>query len=99
MLHAGIATHYCESAKIPEMEKALLNLKNAKNIDSVINDYCSVPDSEFTLAKHLDQINECFDASSVEEILTNLEKEDSDWAKQTIKVFHILPIFYILNYI
>lgn len=86
-MHAGVATHYCESAKLPEMEKAILELKNANDVDNVINGFCPKPNSEFVLQKHLDQINKSFDATSMEEILSNLEKDDSEWAKQTIKVF------------
>lgn len=86
MLHAGVATHYCASAKIPEIEKALLDMKITKEIDNVINDFCPKPKSEFVLAKHLDQINKTFDAPTVEGILNNLEKDGSDWAQKTIKV-------------
>ena len=86
MLHADLATHYCQSSQIPKLEKALLDLKDTKHVDDVINEFCSKPNSEFSLSKNLDQINRCFDASSVEEILTNLEKDNSEWAKQTIKV-------------
>lgn len=90
VLHAGIATHYCESAKIPELEKGLLELSHAKDVDGFINDFCPKPKSEFVLSKHLDQINKSFDASSVEEILSNLEKDNSEWAKQTIKVIRLI---------
>lgn len=86
MLHAGIATHYCESSKIPEIEKALLELEDTKDVDNVINDLCPKPNSEFILAKHLDQIDKSFNATSIEEILSNLEKDNSDWAQKTIKV-------------
>lgn len=41
---------------------------------------------DFSLAKRLDQINESFDAPTMEDILSNLQKENSEWAKQTIKV-------------
>lgn len=85
-MHAGVATHYCESSKIPEVEKTLLALKNSNEIEGVINDLCPKPKSEFVLAKHLDQINKSFDATTMEEILANLEKDNSEWAKQTIKV-------------
>lgn len=85
-MHAGIATHYCESVKIPEIEKTLLALENTNDVENVINKLCPRPKSEFVLAKHLDQINKSFDASSMEEILSNLEKDNSGWAKQTIKV-------------
>lgn len=87
VLHAGVATHYCESATIPEIEKALLELKNTKDVDSVMNDFCPKPKSEFVLAKHLDQINTTFNAPTVEGILSNLEKDGSEWAQNTIKVY------------
>lgn len=86
VLHAGIATHYCESSEIPELEKTILALRKSDDIDGVINDFCPKPKSELSLTKHLDQIYESFDGSSVEEILQNLEKDNSDFAKQTIKV-------------
>lgn len=86
VLHAGVATHYCESAKIPDIEKALLATKNSDDVDNVINDLCPMPKSEFILSKHLDQIDKAFSGSSIEEILSNLEKDNSEWAKQTIKV-------------
>lgn len=92
MFHAGIATHYCESAKVPEIEKALLALKNTNDVDNVINDFCPKPNSEFILSKHLDQINDSFDATSIEDILSNLEKDNSEWAQKTIKV-HSMKIF------
>lgn len=86
VLHAGVATHYCESGKIADIEKALLALKNSNDVESVINEMCPKPQSEFILSKHLDQINEAFSGSSVEEILSILEKDNSEWAKKTIKV-------------
>lgn len=96
-MHAGIATHFCDSAKIPELEYSLLHLNNPRNVESVINDFCPKIQSEFSLAKNLDQINECFDASSVEEILRKLEYDGSQWAKKTTKVFQYYLIFFF-NY-
>lgn len=85
-MHAGIATHFCDSEKIKELEYSLLHLNDARNVESVINDFCPKVKSKFSLAKNLDQINECFEASSVEEILYKLECDGSDWARKTIKV-------------
>lgn len=84
MFHAGIATHYCESAKLPKIEEELL--KDIRFVGDVMKEFCPKPKSEFTLSKHLDQINKCFNAPSIEEILSNLKKDNSEWAKQTIKV-------------
>lgn len=85
-LHGGIATHYCESTRISELEQALVNLKNADDIENVLNKFCPKIDLEFSLARHLNQINRCFDASTIEAILSNLEKDDTAWARQTIMV-------------
>lgn len=84
--HAGIATHYCDSAKIPDLEQNLLHLDDANKAEEIINAFCPKTQSEFSLFKNLDQINDCFDATSVEEILEKLEKDDSEWATKTIKV-------------
>lgn len=97
MLHAGIATHFCESSKIPELEKTLLSLKNTSDVDKVVQDFCPKPKSEFTFAKHLDKINNIFTATSIEEILNNLEKDNSEWAKQTNKLIHCIFMIIIFR--
>lgn len=89
VLHAGIATHYCDSKKISDLEDALLQLQDSSGVDDLINEFCPKVQSDFILAKHLDEINNCFDASSVEEILSNLEKSESKWAKVTIEVVYL----------
>lgn len=85
-MYGGIATHYCESGRIAELEQALINLENVNDIEHVLNTFCPKNDLEFSLAKYLPQINKCFNASTVEEILKNLEEDGTEWAKETIKV-------------
>lgn len=85
--HAGIATHFCEDSKIPDLENALLNMKNSNDIERVLNDFCSRPKTRFSLAKYLNQIDKHFAASSIEGILNSLEQDGSEWAKQIGKVF------------
>lgn len=85
-MHSGIATHFCPSDKLQALEQALINLENVDEIERVLNDFCPHVAGEFSLAKYFKQINACFSASSIEEILLNLEMDGSDWAKQTIKV-------------
>lgn len=92
-MHAGFATHYCNSEKIPDLEKALLHLTNPNKIDHIVNEFCPKIQSNFSLAKNLDQINKCFDAISVEEILSKLSMDGSEWAKKNIKVFFDLLKF------
>lgn len=85
-MQSGIATHYCESSRLPSLEHALCNLDNANNVEDVLNDFCPKIQLETALSKNLDQITECFDADSVEEIFSKLKKDGSDWAKKTTKV-------------
>lgn len=81
---AGVATHYCDSSKLADLEGALI--ENPKNIDQVLAQFCPVVDHEFVLQKHMKQINECFSAPTIEGVLERLQKDDSEWAQQTIKV-------------
>lgn len=91
VLAVGVATHYCESAKIPQVERALLELKHPDDAGKLLDQLCPVESaSEFSLAKHLNQINQCFSAPTIEGILTNLEKDGSDWAQKTIQVGFIV---------
>lgn len=85
-MHAGIATHYCESKRMPALERALLQTKNSQEVDRVLDEFCPNTPLPNNLAKNLNRINECFDGSSVVEILNRLEKDESEWAKKTIKV-------------
>lgn len=85
--HAGLATHFCHSSKLPEIEKAILSLENPNEVEKVLNYFCPKPKSEFTLSKQIGQINRAFDASTVEEIFRNLEEDNSEWANQTIRVY------------
>ncbi|XP_017848257.1 3-hydroxyisobutyryl-CoA hydrolase, mitochondrial isoform X1 [Drosophila busckii] len=84
--HAGIATHYCESSKIAELETALLNCPDADDVPELLQKFHSKPEKPFSLQPVLDQINKNFAASSVEGILENLQNDGSDWAKKTLEI-------------
>lgn len=86
VLKAGIATHFCESSQILELEKALLDIKDADDVEDVLKSFHQVSNKDFVLKPHLDQIAKCFCAGSVEEIYNNLERDGSEWAQDTIKV-------------
>lgn len=88
VLYAGIATHYCESSKIPELEQALIGTKNNSDVENVLNKFCPKVNSEFNLANYQAQIDRCFNATTVEKILKNLESDKSEWAQQTRKVMN-----------
>ncbi|KAL5284761.1 hypothetical protein ACFFRR_006836 [Megaselia abdita] len=83
---AGIATHFCESSQILELERALLDIKDADDVDDVLKSFHKISDKDFVLKPHLQQITKCFNAGSVEEIFSNLERDGSEWAQKTLKI-------------
>jgi 3-hydroxyisobutyryl-CoA hydrolase len=68
------------------LEKALLATKGDSQVEEVLKKHCVEDKSEFVLAKNMEQINRCFTANTVEEIMTNLEKDGSDFAKNALKL-------------
>lgn len=65
---AGIATHYVPSDKLEAVTNELLSENS--NVDAVLKPY--LPENvkqEFSLAPHIELINECFSATSVEAII------------------------------
>ncbi|XP_013390198.1 3-hydroxyisobutyryl-CoA hydrolase, mitochondrial isoform X2 [Lingula anatina] len=86
---AGVATHFVDSSEIPDMFDALVKLPSPteKDISNVLEDYhrkCS-PDKEFVLQSHLDDINRNFGGETVEEIMSALEKDGSEWATKQLE--------------
>ncbi|CAH3015110.1 unnamed protein product [Porites evermanni] len=92
--HAGVATHFVTSEKLTELESSLLNLvdPHANSIQEVLNHYdkkCSEEHSkEFVLEKFTNQINSCFDQSSMEGIIKALEKDGTEWALKQIEILN-----------
>lgn len=88
-LHAGLATHFCPSEHIPEVEKAVRSLGEKVNdveavsaaIASVAGD--ALPDpSKAVLAANAEAIERCFGGESpdAEEIVQRLGSEEGEWA-------------------
>lgn len=88
VLKAGIATHYCESSKLTELEKALLDSSKTEDIKNALNEFNTPPNEEFSLLPYMDKINKCFAPGSVEDILERLEKDRSQWALDTLKLLN-----------
>ncbi|XP_011707101.1 PREDICTED: 3-hydroxyisobutyryl-CoA hydrolase, mitochondrial isoform X2 [Wasmannia auropunctata] len=84
VLLAGIATHFVPSEKLADLKRDLLTLRDA-DIEPVLNKYQPKLNHEFSLAPHMSQIENCFSASSVEEIIERLKKDNSDWAQKNIE--------------
>lgn len=86
VLKAGIATHYCESSKLNELETELLNCPDADEVPDILCKFDMSSNKEFSLAPLMDKINKYFSAACVEEIFENLKADGSDWAKKTVEV-------------
>lgn len=87
VLKAGIATHFCDSKKLDEVESDLIKCADEAAIKKVLEKHNDIK-GEFSLSPHLQQINRCFSGDSVEEIIARLEKDGSEWAKKTIETLN-----------
>ncbi|XP_059198682.1 3-hydroxyisobutyryl-CoA hydrolase, mitochondrial [Centropristis striata] len=102
---AGVATHFVESNKIPELEKELVDLKSpsAEDVSRVLDSFQkqSSLDSEkaFVLEKHMSDIDRLFSSSSVEGIMQNLKADGSEFAtKQAATLSRMSPTSLKLTY-
>lgn len=87
VLAAGIATHFCAHERLADLELALIECGSAADVERTLSKYCPVDVSaQFSLAPFLEQINRCFGAPTVEEIVQRLEADGSEWALGTLKL-------------
>lgn len=85
----GLASHFVESSRLEDMEKALLACKTEDEIVSLLSKYSSVPSStETELDTITARVDKCFDGETVEEIYENLHLDGSDWAMNTIRTLN-----------
>ncbi|NXK44879.1 HIBCH protein, partial [Chauna torquata] len=84
VLKAGIATHFVESEKLPDLEKDLIALKSAskENIADLLNSY------------HVEAVNSLFfsfslfSANSMEEIVKKLKQDGSPFAIKQLETIN-----------
>ncbi|XP_018047191.1 PREDICTED: 3-hydroxyisobutyryl-CoA hydrolase, mitochondrial-like isoform X2 [Atta colombica] len=82
---AGIATHFVPSEKLADLKHDLFALHGV-DIESILNKYQQKLNHEFSLVPHMSQIENCFSAPTVEEIIERLKKDNSDWAQKNIEI-------------
>ncbi|XP_027252641.1 3-hydroxyisobutyryl-CoA hydrolase, mitochondrial isoform X7 [Cricetulus griseus] len=89
---AGIATHFVDSEKLHKLEEELLALKSpaAEDIAGVLESYHAESkmdqDKSVIFEEHVDKINRCFSANTVEQIIENLRQDGSPFAIEQLKV-------------
>ncbi|KAG5309167.1 HIBCH protein, partial [Pseudoatta argentina] len=82
---AGIATHFVPSEKLADLKHNLFALREV-DIEPILNKYQQNLNHEFSLAPHMSQIENCFSAPTIEEIIERLKKDNSDWAQKNIEI-------------
>ncbi|XP_006864132.1 PREDICTED: 3-hydroxyisobutyryl-CoA hydrolase, mitochondrial [Chrysochloris asiatica] len=94
VLKAGIATHFVDSEKLDMLEEDLLALKSPseEKIANVLETYQAKSkidqDKPFILEEHMDKINSCFSANTVEQIIENLQQDGSSFALEQLKIIN-----------
>lgn len=84
---AGLATHYIESSQLNNLENELCECKTDEDVRKTLDKYSSCEHLENSYFKnYIERINECFTGSSVEQIISNLKRDNSVWAKDTLKL-------------
>jgi enoyl-CoA hydratase/carnithine racemase len=77
-VHAGLATHFVPSERLSTLSETLARDGVASLAEA------AAPLPAFTLAPHRAAIDRCFSGETVADILAALEREDTDWARETI---------------
>ncbi|XP_019696113.1 3-hydroxyisobutyryl-CoA hydrolase, mitochondrial isoform X2 [Harpegnathos saltator] len=91
VLLAGIATHYVPSEKLPDLKHDLSTSPN-DSINDILIKYQPKLNCEFSLAPHMSQIEHCFSAPTIEEIIERLKEDDSEWARKNVEIlFQMCP--------
>lgn len=93
LFKAGIATHFIPSDKIDTLQDEIMRIEKPDllKIDRILQKYQEQWQDdyrkEFSLKPHIGRINSIFgQAKSVEEIVSGLEKDNSEWARKHLDI-------------
>lgn len=94
-VHAGLATHYCPSERLPDLEAKIRGLGaercgNVEAVSAAISEVAAgaLPDTaKAVLEPNAAVIERCFsgEATSAEDIVGRLEAEPCEWSKKALK--------------
>ncbi|KAH7698907.1 Protein F09F7.4 b [Aphelenchoides avenae] len=95
VFHSGLATHFVTAEQLPALESELLNLppvpanQRVNQVGNVLRGFQDATVKQgikpFSLEQHLADIEQCFNANSVEEVLDKLRKSGSEFALAQLK--------------
>lgn len=86
---AGIATHYIPSEYFGALDSDLADCARASNADEALKtglNRLAQPLGEPSYSPHIEIMDRCFSAATVEDIIANLKAAGTDWATQQIDI-------------
>ncbi|XP_044732063.1 3-hydroxyisobutyryl-CoA hydrolase, mitochondrial-like [Chrysoperla carnea] len=81
----NLATHYCDSNRIKDLERELERCDTHEEVISVLRKHESKDLDHFSLVPILEQIDHCFSGNTIEEIMKRLSEDPSTWAQESLK--------------
>jgi 3-hydroxyisobutyryl-CoA hydrolase len=96
LIHVGLATHYVPSKDLPDLERALVdatnkdeNLESEDVIASVLMSFHeTIATDDSFLAQTKDLIEKSFSANTLEDIVSNLEQDGSEFGQATLQTIN-----------
>jgi len=90
-VYCGFATHYVPSERIMDLADSLVNATwgddPGATVDAALKEMAGDP-GPAPLAEQRETIDRCFGQDSVENVFRALEREGSDWARETLETLH-----------
>lgn len=88
-INLGIATHFVHSSRIPALHHRLseLLIPSAAAVDSLLNDFSSIPSPTREFLKEQDAVADVFGSSSIEDLRQRLSRHPhQSWVSSTTKM-------------
>ena len=80
-----MATHYVEAHKLEDLKTSLKERSNNDSIEAIVAEYSSACNLPGELGDSLEEIEHCFSAKNVSQVLDRVQIGTSDWAQKTSK--------------
>jgi enoyl-CoA hydratase len=85
-LHIGFATHFVPAEKIPLLREEIARAPQHTN--ALLKENAGQPDPASEIVPYREKIDRCFSHNRVEDILADLDKDSSPWAKETLQAMN-----------
>lgn len=84
--YIGFATHFVPSEKIDRLRDEIIEAP--QDLEVLLKKFSSPPPGESELAPYREKIDRYFAHDHIEEIISDLEKDSSSWAAETLKAMN-----------